>query len=44
VHHLPAELIELIEGLELTRPRPSIAAIHRTLAKICAGQAWPIPS
>jgi putative transposase len=43
-HHLPTELIALIEGLGLTRPRPSIATIHRTIAKVCAGQGWPIPS
>ncbi|MEA5053945.1 MAG: helix-turn-helix domain-containing protein, partial [Propionicimonas sp.] len=43
-HHLPTELITLIEGLGLTRPRPSIATIHRTVAKACASQGWPIPS
>lgn len=36
-HQLPAELITLIEGLGLTRPRPPIAAIHRTVVKVCAG-------
>ena len=43
-HHLPADLIALIEGLGLTRPRPPIAAIHRTVVKVCAGTAWPVPS
>ena len=39
-HHLPADLIALIEGLGLTRPRPPIAAIHRTVVKVCAGTGW----
>ena len=43
-HRLPADLIALIEGLGLTRPRPPIAAIHRTVVKVCAGTAWPVPS
>ncbi|GAA3511666.1 Mu transposase C-terminal domain-containing protein [Georgenia daeguensis] len=43
-HQLPAELITLIEGLGLTRPRPPIAAIHRTVVKVCAGTGWPVPS
>ncbi|NMR20086.1 Mu transposase C-terminal domain-containing protein [Cellulomonas fimi] len=43
-HHLPAELVTLIEGLGLTKPRPSIATIHRTLAKVCAAERWPVPS
>lgn len=37
-HHLPTELIALIEGLGLTRPRFSVAAIHRSIATICPGQ------
>jgi len=43
-HRLPGELIALIEGLGLTRPRPPIAAIHRTVVKVCAGTGWPVPS
>lgn len=43
-HHLPTELIALIEGLGLTRPHSSVAAIHRSIATICPGQGWPIPS
>ncbi|GAA1801082.1 Mu transposase C-terminal domain-containing protein [Nostocoides veronense] len=43
-HRLPAELVTLIEGLGLTRPRPPIAAIHRTVVKVCAGADWPVPS
>jgi putative transposase len=43
-HRLPGELITLIEGLGLTRPRPPIAAIHRSVVKVCAGTGWPVPS
>ena len=38
------ELVRLIEGLALRRPRPSIAAIHRRACKIAGGQGWPPPS
>ena len=34
--HLPAELVRLIEGLALCKPRPAIATIHRKATEICA--------
>ena len=43
-HRLPAELITLVEGLALNKPRPTIATIHRTLIDICHAQRWPAPS
>lgn len=30
--HLPTDLVQLIEGLALGQPRPSIAAVHRQSA------------
>lgn len=44
IHRLPADLVSLIEGLALTRPRPPITTIHRTVARICATEKWPAPS
>lgn len=43
-HRLSAELITLIEGLALTKPRPTIATIHRTITDICHTERWPAPS
>ena len=43
-HHLPAELATLVEGFGLTKPRASIARIHRTIATICTTRAWQVPS
>jgi putative transposase len=42
--HLPAELIQLIEGLALGQPRPSIAAVHRQSAAAATQAGWPTPS
>lgn len=39
-----AELVQLIEGLALTRPAPSIAAIHRRVSTVADHQKWPTPS
>ena len=30
---LPAELVEVIEGMALRKPRPSVAAIHRRMTR-----------
>jgi len=43
-HRLPAELIRMIEGLALTRPRPQIATMHRKLTGICKDRGWSTPS
>ena len=43
-HHLPGELVRLIEGLALSKPRPAIATIHRKATEICAQERWPVPS
>jgi len=43
-HRLPADLITMIEALALSRPRPTIATLHRTVAGICGQRGWPVPS
>ncbi|WP_156295502.1 Mu transposase C-terminal domain-containing protein [Methylobacterium aquaticum] len=41
---LPADLVTLIEGMALRRPRSSAAAIHRRAAAVAEAQGWRIPS
>lgn len=41
---LPPDLVDLIEGLALNKPRPAIATIHRKVTGICAARRWPVPS
>jgi putative transposase len=41
---LPAELIQLVEGLALQKPRRSVAALHRRLLRVAVEQGWPQPS
>ena len=43
-HRLPAELVELVEGLALTKPRPTLASVHRRIVGICETHRWPVPS
>ncbi|WP_144998907.1 Mu transposase C-terminal domain-containing protein [Kocuria marina] len=43
-HPLPAELVRLIEGLALSKPRPAIATLHRRVTRICGTRGWPVPS
>lgn len=43
-HRLPVELITLIEALALSKPRPSIATIHRSVTAKCAGRDRVAPS
>jgi putative transposase len=44
VRRAPAELVSLIEGMALKKPRASAAAIHRRIGKIAAAQGWRAPS
>ncbi len=44
IRRTSTELVRLIEGLALTRPRPSIATIHRQVAARSAEQGVPAPS
>lgn len=41
---LPALLVQLIEGLALRRPPPSVASVHRQVAAVAREQGWPVPS
>lgn len=43
-HHLPNDLVALIEGMGLNKPRSSAAAIHRRIGKVAKAQGWEIPS
>jgi len=41
---LPAELVEVIEGMALRKPRPSVAAIHRRMIEFATKPQWTPPS
>jgi len=41
---LPGELVEVIEGMALHKPRPSVAAIHRTITALATQRQSPSPS
>ena len=43
-HRIIGELIALIEGLALTRPRLSAATIHRRVSAVARGQNWQASS
>src|SRR3954467_12824439 len=40
----PAELVHLIEGMALHKPRPSIAALHRKVLALATTHQWTPPS
>ena len=42
--HSPDDLVALIEGMGLKRPRSSAAAIHRRVRDVAAAQGWRAPS
>jgi putative transposase len=41
---LPAELVDVIEGMALRKPRPSVAAIHRRVIELATKRHWTPPS
>jgi putative transposase len=41
---VPSELVRLIEGLALCRPRPSVATITRRVGQAAAEHGWSVPS
>ena len=43
-HRLPPDLVTLIEGMGLKKPRSSTALIHRRVAKVAKAAGWPLPS
>ena len=44
VRRLPADLVTLIEGMGLKKPRASAAALHRRVSDIAIAHGWHIPS
>src|SRR3546814_33697 len=40
----PREMVQLIEGMALLKPPPSIATIHRRIANLAVEQCWRRPS
>ena len=42
-HRLPMALVELIEGLALRTPRPSVAAVYRQVVPVARDHGWPVP-
>ena len=43
-HRSPADLVALVEGMALKRPRSSAAAIHRRVGAVAKAQGWRVPS
>ena len=41
---IPAQVVEVVEGLALRRPPPRIAEVHRAVTAIATAQGWPTPS
>ena len=41
---VPADLVRLVEGLAVSRPRPSVATIARRAARAAAEYGWPVAS
>ncbi|GAA1965326.1 helix-turn-helix domain-containing protein [Catenulispora subtropica] len=40
---IPPELVEFIEGLALSKPRPGVTVIHRRAVSVAAQHGWPEP-
>ena len=43
-HRLPMALVELIQGLALRTPRPSVAAVYRQVVPVARSEGWPVPA
>ena len=41
---LPTDLQEVIEGLALRKPAPSVASVYRRVCNLAAAHEWPRPS
>ena len=41
---MPADLVQLIEGLALRRPPPQVAEVHRCVVGVARQRGWPMPS
>ena len=43
-HGLPPELTQIIEGLALRTPPPTVALVHRQVREIALRRGWPVPN
>ena len=43
-HGLPPALTQMIEGLALRTPPPTVALVHRQVRDIALRQGWPVPN
>jgi len=43
-HKLPLDVVQLVEGLALRKPRWSMATIHRKVVRATQQRGWPSPS
>jgi putative transposase len=43
-HGLPPELTQLIEGLALRKPPPTVALVHRQVRDVALRHGWPVPN
>jgi putative transposase len=43
-HGLPPELIQMIEGLALSKPPPTVALVHRQVRDVALRNGWPVPN
>ena len=41
---LPLQLKELIEGLALRKPPPTVALVHRQVSEVARRNGWPVPT
>jgi putative transposase len=41
---LPPELIQMIEGLALRHPPPTVALVHRQVRDVALRHGWPVPN
>ena len=43
-HGLPPELTQIIEGLALRKPPPTVALVHRQVREVARHNGWPVPN
>jgi len=43
-HGLPPELTQMIEGLALRKPPPTVALVHRQVRDVALRNGWPVPN
>jgi len=43
-HGLPPDLTQIIEGLALRKPPPTVALVHRQVRDMALRNGWPVPN